>query len=70
MRAILLTAAAAISPATLTLVHRAEAAMLAATSTLRAAAADTALQRQAAVVCSFNGCAQVHTARARHQPRP
>jgi hypothetical protein len=70
MRATLFTAAAVI-PASATLGARAAAMTFFATPALRAAAADTALCRQAVVVCGINGWAQMHTARAQsHRPRP
>src|SRR5262249_33456408 len=56
MRAILLTAIAAVILATPTLGDRAKAMTLTETSALRAAAADTALARPAVVVCGYNGC--------------
>jgi hypothetical protein len=71
MRALLLTAAAAVILATPLLGDRAEATTFGGTSALRAAAADTALARQAVVVCGSNGCGRVHTSRApAHRPRP
>ncbi len=71
MRAILLTATAAVILATPALGQRAEAMTFAGTPVLSAAAAGTVLQRHAAVVCSYNGCARVHTSRVPpRRPRP
>jgi hypothetical protein len=72
MRETLATAAVAatVIVASLMLGDRAEA-IVSTPSALSAAAANAALLRQAAVVCSYNGCARVHTSRAQpHRPRP
>jgi hypothetical protein len=73
MRATLLTAAAsaAVVFVSLTLVLRAEAMTFVGASVSRVAAEEAAPLRLAAVVCGSNGCARVHTSRARpHRPRP
>jgi hypothetical protein len=73
MPATLLTvaaAAAAVVLVSLTLGYRAAAMTFVGASASRVAAEDAASPRLAAVVCGSNGCALVHTSRARpHRPR-
>jgi hypothetical protein len=71
MRAILLTAIAAVILATPALSDRAEAMMFGGTLAPRVAAAHTAFVRQAVVVCGSNGCGRVHISRVpAHRLRP
>jgi hypothetical protein len=71
MRAILLTAIAAVILSPPALCERAGAMTLGGTLAQRAAAADIAFVRQAVVVCGSNGCGRVHTSRVpAHRPRP
>jgi hypothetical protein len=71
MRAIFLTAIAAVILSTPALCDRAEAMTFGGPLAQRAAAADTAFVRQAVVVCGSNGCGRVHTSRVSpHRPRP
>ena len=70
MRAMLLTAIAAVILSPPALCERAEAMTFGGTLAQRAAA-DTAFVRQAVVVCGSNGCGRVHTSRVSpHRPRP